>query len=39
MLTENFQYESQFIDTDNIPGGDKRKNVSITNIYITIVLK
>ena len=30
-MTDNFQYHSQFIDTDNITQWDQWKNVKITN--------
>jgi hypothetical protein len=31
MLTDNFQYQSPFIDTDNITLRDHGKNVQITD--------
>jgi hypothetical protein len=30
-LTDNFQYRSQFADTDNVTWSDHRKNVQITH--------
>ena len=30
-LSDNIQYQSQFVDTENITRRDQRKNVQITN--------
>jgi len=30
-LADNFQYQSQFVDTENITCPDQRKNIKITD--------